>query len=250
MSNQQKKDNKPTPKSCRVKEKEIVTPHIQTDTWRRWQWFFFFRPLHNETAKGQREMFQNLCGIRSIWTLAWKTRLDAEKRECERLKRAAVASAPAAPRRGVTLEIGDGITQLPRLLARSGDKGRGREELMKGREGSGLLGASRHLPGELPPPSLLIINMDLALSQITDWLECFKSVFALMVPLRPVALMLSEVSLWGPTQHSDSQQVSRWLSPHRRRRDGFGSGCWVPHRDSSVKCYKVKISNLQLMATF
>lgn len=41
----------------------------------------------------------------------------------KRLKRAGVSSAPAAPRRGVTSEIGDGITQQPRLLARSGGQG-------------------------------------------------------------------------------------------------------------------------------
>lgn len=54
--------------------------------------------------------------------------------------------------------------------------------------------------------------MDLAPGQITDWLECFKSVFALLVPLLLVALSLSEVSLWGLARHSDSQQVSRFSS--------------------------------------
>lgn len=59
-----KKDNKETPKSCRVKEEEIAIPHIHTDSWRRWliktqkgTYNLFFRPLHNEAAKGQREMF-------------------------------------------------------------------------------------------------------------------------------------------------------------------------------------------------
>lgn len=46
------------------------------------------------------------------------------KKESEKeVKRAVVSSAPAAPRRGVTSETGDGITQQPRLLARSGGQG-------------------------------------------------------------------------------------------------------------------------------
>lgn len=49
-------------------------------------------------------------------------------------------------------------TELPSSLSCSqdqADKGRGREELMKGRDSSGPLRASRHLLGELPPPNLL-----------------------------------------------------------------------------------------------
>lgn len=49
-------------------------------------------------------------------------------------------------------------TELPSSLGCSqdqADKGRGREELMKGRDSSGPQRASRHLPGELPPPNLL-----------------------------------------------------------------------------------------------
>lgn len=49
-------------------------------------------------------------------------------------------------------------TELPSSLGCSqdqADKGRGRGELMKGRDSSGPSRASRHLPGELPPPNLL-----------------------------------------------------------------------------------------------
>ncbi|KAK2824134.1 hypothetical protein Q5P01_021309 [Channa striata] len=38
------------------------------------------------------------------------------------------------------------------------DKGRGREELMKGRDSSGPLRPSRHLPGKLPPAQRTVIG--------------------------------------------------------------------------------------------
>ncbi|KAJ4949232.1 hypothetical protein JOQ06_020749, partial [Pogonophryne albipinna] len=63
-------------------------------------------------------------------------------------------------------------TELPSSPGRSqdqADKGRGRQKLMKGRDSWGPLTALRHLPGVLPTCSdWLIINMDLAQSEITD----------------------------------------------------------------------------------
>lgn len=84
--------------------------------------------------------------------------------------------------------------------------------------------------------------MDLALGQITDWLECFKSVFGLLLPLFPAALSLSEVSLWGLDQHSDGTEstTERFLTGGEEQAvpPPPGWGGLVPRWDSSVKCNK------------
>lgn len=174
MSNQQRKTIKGTSTSCRVKEAEIAILHSQTDSWRRWLIIIqkrtynpFFFPSPTSTQRDCKRSEGNV--LKSSWYLQhlnsclkntvcnqWGQSSTLKNESEEKVKKSCCILSSCSP--AVWGHLRDWRRNYPAASAARKirlDKGRGREELMKGRDSSGPPRASRHLPGELPPPNLL-----------------------------------------------------------------------------------------------